>query len=314
MTVVEDVLRYWRVIPLQVATPDLGTMNEIYLVDTEDGRLVLRGHRRRDRAAVEFEHAAMDTARAARVPAPMPLSSATGSRVVAHEGRWWSLLTWMAGNQPERGTHTPEQANAMGAMLGRVHVVLESLPSPAQPPRSAGPTAETVRRAEELLSHIEGLADAGADEAAAHRWLTAQRDWLRRHADDPEPKPGAEQTVHGDYHDANVVFDGDAVSGVLDWDKADSGSPLEELIRATHLSFGLEPQRCRAFVAGYRTVRTAEADELDGAALRYGFRRDRSLWLLDELYRGGNERLRPLLNHRPFEPFEASWESVRHQL
>ena len=314
VTVVEDVLQHWQVIPRQVSRPDLGTMNEIYLVDTEDGRLVLRGHRRPDRAAVEFEHAAMDTARAAQVPAPKPLCSATGDVVVAHERRWWSLLTWMAGDQPARGTHTSEQANAMGAMLGRVHIALESLPSPLPPSRPAEPTAETIRRAGELLSHIEGLTDAGPDEAAAHRWLTSQRDWLRRHADDPEPNRGAQQTIHGDYHDANVVFEADAVSGVIDWDKADSGSPLEELLRAAHLSFSLEPQRCRAFVAGYRTVRTVEVDELDRAARRYAFHRDRSIWLLDELYRAGNERLRPLLNHRPFVPFEVSWESVRHQL
>jgi homoserine kinase type II len=314
MTVVEDVLRHWHVTPREVARPGLGTMNEIYLVDTQEGKLVLRGHRLPDRAAVEFEHAAMGTARAAQVPAPTPLRSTTGDLVVAHERRWWSLLTWMAGDQPERGTHTLRQAKAMGAMLGRVHAALESLPTPAGSPRSAEPTAETVRRTEELLSHIDGLADAGADEAAAHRWLAAQRDWLRLHTDDPEPKPGPEQTVHGDYHDANVVFEGDAVSGVLDWDKADRGSPLEELTRAMHLSFALEPRRCRAFLAGYRTVRPVETDELDGAARRYGFRRDRSIWLFDELYRGGNERLRPLLNDRPFAPFEVSWEAVRHQL
>lgn len=313
VTVVEVVLRHWRVIPRHATRPVLGTMNEVFLVDTDEARFVLRGHRRRDRAAVEFEHAAMEAARAGEVPAPKPLRTPGGDLVVAHEGRWWSLLTWMTGDQPERGSHTPEHADAMGAMLGRVHTALKSLAPPSQP-RSIEPTAETIRRAEELLSHIEGLPDAPADDAAAHRWLSAQRDWLRLHVDDRQPEPDRGQTIHGDYHDANLVFGGDAVSGVLDWDKADKGSPLEELIRAMHLSFGLDPERCRAFVAGYRAQRSVEADELDAAARRYGFHRDRSTWLFDELYRRGNERLRPLLNRRPFVPFELSWEAIREQL
>ena len=314
MTVVEDVLRHWGVTPQEVTRPELGTMNEVFVVDTHQGRLVLRGHRQLDREAVEFEHAVMAAARAGAVPVPMPLAAAGGDAVVVHGGRWWSLLTWIDGDQPERGSHTPAQSAGMGKMLARVHAVLKPLPSASRPRASSKPTIETIRRAEELLSHIEGLPAPGTDEAAAHRWLSAQRDWLRLHVDDPRPEPHDRQTIHGDYHDGNLVFQGDAVAGVLDWEKAENGSPLEELIRAMHLSFSLDADLCYAFVAGYRTQREVGADDLDRAARRYGFNRDRSIWLFDELFRGGNERLRPLLNHRPFLPFEASWEAVRQHL
>jgi homoserine kinase type II len=314
VTDVEDVLRHWSVTPQQVTRPELGTMNEVFVVDTDRGRLVLRGHRQPDREAVEWEHAAMAAARASAVPAPRPLTTADGDVVVERGGRWWSLLIWIHGDQPERGSHTPEQGAGMGEMLARVHAVLKPLQSRSGPRGPSGPTIETIRRAEELLSHIEGLPAPGADEAAAHRWLSGQREWLRLHVDDPRPEPPDHQTIHGDYHDANIVFQGDAVAGVLDWDKVQNGSPLEELIRAMHLSFSLDPDVCRSFVAGYRMQRAVDSADLDRAAQRYGFSRDRSIWLFDELFRGGNERLRPLLNHGPFLPFEASWAALRQHL
>lgn len=153
----------------------------------------------------------------------------------------------------------------------------------------------------------------GEDEVAALSWLDAQRAWLRQHEDEPVPEVVVSQTIHGDYHDANVVFRAGEVAGVIDWDKAEGACPLEEMIRAIHLSFRLHPVRSAAFVAGYRTHASVTAKDLDAAARRYGFHRDRSLWLFDELYRGGNERLRPLLNHGNFVPFESSWDAVRAQ-
>jgi aminoglycoside phosphotransferase (APT) family kinase protein len=110
------------------------------------------------------------------------------------------------------------------------------------------------------------------------------------------------------------VFRADAVVGVLDWERASGGSPPEEVIRAMHLSFLLEPGRSGAFLDGYRSDGTLTLAELDAAALSYGYRRDRSVWLMDELYRQGNERLRPLLNGGPFVPFEVSWAGLRDKL
>jgi len=287
-------------------------MNEIFVVTTDSGRLVLRGHRRADQQAVEFEHAVMEAARTGGLPAPGALRTPAGHRVVGAHGRWWSLLTWIDGEQPDRGRHTLEESASMGEMLARVHTVLKSTQPLTTEPPPVEPTADTTRRADELLAFIERLADPGEDEASAARWLTAQGDWLRSHVDEEPPEPGRpSQMIHGDYHDANVVFRLHAVAGVLDWDKADTGLPLEELVRAMHLSFRLEPQKCHAFVDGYRSRRAASADDLDAAARRYGFHRDRSLWLFDELFRRGNERLRPLLNRGPFVPFEVSWDALR---
>jgi Ser/Thr protein kinase RdoA (MazF antagonist) len=281
-------------------------MNAVYLVETSGGRLTLRGHRKPDREAVEFEHDVMDAVRAAGIPAPAALTTRNGDRTVGQNGRWWSLLVWIEGDQPQRGHHTVEQALSMGEMLGRIHVALTPVPPMSTEAPIVETTVETVARADELLALIEGRPESGDDEASAIRWLRAQRDWLQSHLDDTPPTGGPVQTIHGDYHDANLVFQGGTVVGVLDWDKAIGARPLEEVVRAMHLS-RLNPEQCEAFLRGYGSERHFTAPELDAAAARYGFQRDRSLWLFDELYRQGNERLRQLLNPNPFVPFEAIW-------
>jgi Ser/Thr protein kinase RdoA (MazF antagonist) len=182
---------------------------------------------------------------------------------------------------------------------------------PGQRTPSADTTGETIARIEQLRSLIEGRSELGEDEASALRWLAGQRDWLRASMSDPPPDPAGCQAIHGDYHDANVVFRADAVAGVIDWERAGGGFVAEEIIRAMHLSFRLDSGRSRAFLDGYRSGGTVILAELDAAALSYGYRRDRSVWLMDELYRQGNERLRPLLNTGPFVPFEASWAELR---
>jgi Ser/Thr protein kinase RdoA (MazF antagonist) len=97
-----------------VARPGLGTMSDVWLVDCDRGRLVLRGHRAPDWESVEFEHSVMDVARAGGVPVPLALRIPTGELAVLEDGRWWSLLVWVDGHQPVRGSHSLAQARSMG--------------------------------------------------------------------------------------------------------------------------------------------------------------------------------------------------------
>jgi Ser/Thr protein kinase RdoA (MazF antagonist) len=307
---VRGALMSWRIEPRAVRRTDAGTMNEVFVVDSDDGRLVLRGHRRQERDLVEFEHDVMERARDHGVPAPVSVPTPSGARVARHGGRWWSLLRWIEGTQPERGTHTTAHAEAMGAMLARIHDALGEMRSAARPEDPTAPTAEVVERIDWLILHIEALPDQGPDETAALIWLRGQQGWLRPRAHDAPPDAGHRQVIHGDFHDANVLFAGPEVAGVIDWDTAGLGEPAIEAIRAIHLSFRLAADPCRAFVAGYRSVLDLPDRELARAASSYGFRRDRSVWLFEDLYLHGNERLRPLINRRPFVPFETSWAEV----
>ena len=293
---------------------ELGTMSEVWLVECDDSRLALRGHRAQDWWRVEFEHLVMATARRASIPAPLALRSLDNQVAVRDSGRWWSLLVWIDGHQPERGSHSDSQAESMGQMLSRIHSALAAVPRGPDPSPDLEPTTETIRRIEQLLARVGEVARPGRDEESAQRWLTGQHAWLTSHLSDQRPASVSSQVIHGDYHDANLVFSGNSVAGVLDWERARPGCPVEEVIRAMHLSFRLDHGRSKVFLDGYRSERSLTKAELDAAAWSYGYHRDRSVWFFDELYRRGNDRLRPLLNHGPFIPFWEAWTELRDSL
>ncbi|CAA9217086.1 MAG: hypothetical protein AVDCRST_MAG50-295 [uncultured Acidimicrobiales bacterium] len=294
----------------------LGTMNEVFVVGRtrQSPQLILRGHRHLDPRLVAFEHEVMATALRAGTPAPRSIRTRDGTRFATLEGRHWSLLEWLPGEHAGRGHTTVSQAASMGEALGVVHAGLAALPCDASASDARETTETTVERIGHLLRTLGSLEVKGPDEHAAESWLRGQRAWLEHCGDAPLPERGDSQVIHGDYHDANVLFRGDAISGIIDWDKAGVGSPGGEVIRAIHLSFGLEAHVSRAFLDGYRRHRTMTTEDLDAAAVRYGYGRDRSIWLLDELYTSGNERLRRLVNRQPFLPFARSWDALRTHL
>ncbi len=110
MANVGSVVRHWGISVRSLRRPAAGTMNEIFIVDTDKARFVLCGHRGQEKQMVDFEDDVMERVRDPGIPAPRSLRTRAGQRVVRQDGRWWSLLAWIDGEQPELGQHTLQQA------------------------------------------------------------------------------------------------------------------------------------------------------------------------------------------------------------
>jgi aminoglycoside phosphotransferase (APT) family kinase protein len=75
------------------------------------------------------------------------------------------------------------------------------------------------------LDHWEAILDA--DEVAPQPIIRAAIRWLRAH---PPPPAQKIALVHGDYRTGNFLFDTEGdIHGVLDWEMAHLGDPLEDL-------------------------------------------------------------------------------------
>lgn len=305
-------LRQWGLADDVTVEPTArGTMNDVFIVGRGSPEFVLRGHRHTDPGRIEVEHDVMGAARAAGVPAPRSVATADGSRFVKIAGRYWSLLEWLPGEHADRSAFSPLQALSMGEMLAMIHSAFASLPQIPPEPRPKDTTATTVDRIDGLIRHIERMPILEPTDDCAHSWLRAQRSWLASRVDEHVAPCSDVQVIHGDYHDANLLYRGNEVVGVIDWDKAGSRSASEEAIRCVHFSFGLDIAMSTEFFDGYRSRRPLTNDQLDAAAARCAYERDRSIWMFEELYIHGNERVRPLISERPFTPFEVSWSRVR---
>jgi hypothetical protein len=68
---------------------------------------------------------------------------------------------------------------------------------------------------------------------------------------------------------------------------------------------------CQACLDGYRALLPLSHDELDLLIYCYGWMRAQNLWLYEELYIEGNERVRRFLPDGPFIPISEKWERIK---
>ena len=295
----------------EVTRTPMGSMNETYFA----GRYVLRRHRSTDVSRLRWEALVIEHVRQRGVSAPGLVPARDGRIVVERSDGLWSLFERADGSHIRRGEMGEDAAHRMGASLADVHVALEDLPAGRSAPALSS-TEAAVRESVRLLdAAVEAVDDDVAAARATRSWLRGFAAWHGRTGACAAPVRTATQVVHGDFQDTNVLFIGDQVAAVVDWEKAEARMAVEEILRAMHLSFDLEPRLCGAFVAGYRSRCGLSIEELDVGARLYGFERDRSTWILEELHLRGNERVRSTVETMTdFVPFHERWADVRTAL
>ena len=243
-----------------------GSVNSNYRVDTDAGPLFLRVNEGKSEAEVRYELAVIDHLRRAGVATPRPMVARDGRRFAAHHGALVSVFEWAPGRILTRAELRPAHTAQVGAALARLHLAGADFPDP-------WPGRYTF---EAVVARLESLAD-GRDPAvrAALPALREEAAWLpaRRRAD----LPGG--LIHQDLFRDNVLFEGDRLAAVLDFEQACAGSYCYDLAVCL-LDWCFDEAfvfpRARALIDGYVAVRRpAEAElaslfvEARAAALRF---------------------------------------------
>src|SRR5258708_3982317 len=164
----------------------------------------------RDNAA---EAAAMVAARAAGVPAPELYDH--GAEAFG-PGQAYLLMERLDGETiPRRllrddayAAVRPRLARRLGEVLARIHEV--------------DPDCVPGLPRVDALSQAIGLYQDFAEPRPA---LEIGLRWLARH----RPPPSAESLVHGDFRTGNLIVGEDGLRGVLDWELAHRGDPMQDL-------------------------------------------------------------------------------------
>lgn len=293
---------------VSVTLPETGSMNDTWLVKHEGGRNVFRLHRRTNRDAVKFEHSVLEWVRTRGVPVPDVLPTAPGERLLERDGGFFTVYSWAPGVQLERDAINSRQAEQMGATLARIHNALSTMPFvPISKPAEAK-TDAVLDRIHVLCDVIRERADAADHQGALiHLWSRAK--WLESSVlAAPADNAGPAQLVHGDYQHTNLFFDGDQVSSVIDWDKSRPEPPSLEVVRAMHYGLGVDPDRCAAFIDGYRRDREMPVETLLAAARIWGYHDAHNLWAFEQCYLRQDPRALRRFEPEPFVPFTTLWE------
>lgn len=112
----------------------------------------------------------------------------------------------------------PLIARQKAEILARIHAFdLDRLPSLDRPPAPADSAAHEIARWERTM-RADSLEPQPVLELAFH--------WLKRHL---PPPPERLALVHGDYRTGNFLYDASGITGILDWEMAHVGDPIEDL-------------------------------------------------------------------------------------
>ncbi|RKE20251.1 phosphotransferase enzyme family protein [Streptomyces sp. TLI_171] len=317
-TAVAGVLRAYRTAPPTAVTPVAeGLLNRGYRIATADGDWFLKCYVDRataGRPAITAQHRATTALAALGLPVPAPLANRDGRTVTTHGGRLFALYPWVAGGHRHGTELDPVRCGELGGLLGALHGALARVCPPLRQPD--GVLAAEVEETERIIAELRALARAHRPRSAFDRLaedrLTERLDLLATHR---HRRPGptvAPRTgwTHGDFHGLNVLYRGDAVTAVLDWDKLAPHPVAEEAVRAATLLFNdratgvLDLVRVRHWTRAYRATGAADAEQVARAVHRVWWERLNDLWMLQWRYQRRDHRADPLF---PASAGQLAW-------
>lgn len=194
-----------------------GFVNDNWVVETARGRYFLKRrhpHLRRP-DLIRAQHDLMAWLRQANFPVPAIVPTVSGETFLALDGEFCEIHEYIEGRpyDHDRPAHLEEAA----VTLGRYHTCVQGFASQALRDLGAlyGPTI--------LRTTLTDLSEAwGLDRKPDLAQMAGQ---LEAHALDLATRLAGHSVlphlvIHGDYYGGNLLFDGDRIVGVVDYDKA----------------------------------------------------------------------------------------------
>lgn len=249
--------RTFDVAPECVERAERGRLHDTYFVDA-DGTT----------AVVQFVSEREDAAHSLRVgtncyrlfrDTPVPVPDVLSDGVETYDGREYAVVERQPGASAE-GEVTPARMRAAGRVLGRIHACEATFDVPGRL-RFEGdePVVDSAFQPNyrawllgELDHNLATLREAGFEAVDA---ITALFD------DEGDRLPISVEPVlcHDDFSPENVVFTGDEVTGVLDFDRAYAGHDARDVVKAVNAAWLDDPAadwpHRESFYEGYRSVR-----------------------------------------------------------
>jgi homoserine kinase type II len=290
---VPTVLRAWGFEAPEppVAVPG-GTLNWNFDVQTASGRFFLRCYRSNlESDRIAGEHRLLEWVETRGIPVAVPIRTVSGEELLLQGDERWALFPWMDGVNLERGRLSTAQATALGEMHGRVQAVLA-----AHPESDAACLSMRWDKAQSI-DLLNRLVAAGR-ERGVEAWITDGIERQRQLLKDTDIAPPERfsslpcQLIHGDFHDQQVLFDGDHIRAVVDWEIWHTDPRAWEVVRSLAFSKLLDSPLLDDYLAGYREHIQLTEDEVQLALSLWFQGRLVGLWVWWAYVMEGNERVK----------------------
>lgn len=282
--------------PERVQPEPRGRVNTSYHLWIGGERWFLRLAEASDEAAARFEAEVQRYLFQARFPVPRLVATADGQPFALVAGKPAMLFAYAPGEEAPREAVDAARCRRVGEQLGRLHEL------------SAGFTLERANPygPATLAAWLAALGDGGADPE-----VRAALPRLREEVEAAARLPGAPRGLcHGDLFPDNVLWLGDRIGYLLDWEMACTEAFAWDLAVAVDAwcwtGAGHDRARAVALLEGYRSRRKLEPETV--AALHPYARLQAARWALGRLraFPGG----RPAGGHVVWK----DWRTYRDRL
>ncbi len=241
-----------------------GAINETAFVETSVGRFVLRRNRRyAGLQSILTRHRLLAWLRQRGFPAPRVLASRSGDTIVVLGDKVYELSVFIIGDEfdPAR----PRQLSDIGRVLASYHRAVIDFPDPPPPPPPRYLPSGLSSLTERLITR-----DLLGDLMTPLHWYEQRIASLRRQLSDEAYAALPHLLIHGDIHRDNLIFRGDAVAALIDYDQIGIDARLVDLADAlVDMAVGAPPpnwpmwgvyrapldlERARLFLAAYNAI------------------------------------------------------------
>jgi homoserine kinase type II len=238
---------------------EAGSVNSNFRIVTSDGRALFgRLNEEQNASGAERELELLEALSYAGVKVGKPLRRRTGGFLAEHAGKPFAIFPWVPGASLCKKLVTAEHCRKIGAALAQVHQA--GVEAGRLGPGRFQPTDMLDRL--EFVERESGRPDLLQDVAkvrALYAHYAPRRDATLPYG-----------VVHGDLFRDNVLWSGDEIAALLDFESVFHG-PLSYDLAVTILAWcygdAFEPVLVRAMASGYREVRPFERDEVASFSL-----------------------------------------------
>lgn len=190
-----------------------GAVNETAFINTSSGRFVVRrNHRRLGESAQRYRHALINWLNERDFATPPLLTTRAGDTLLELDGRFYEIMVYVTGKDydPER----PRQLASIGATLAQYHRLVQDFPAPDESSLHRYSAQNSMALIEKLLER-----DIMGELYEPLTWYAQRVSQLRVTLPDTVYARLPHLLIHGDIHRDNLLFEGNEVVALLDYDQ-----------------------------------------------------------------------------------------------
>lgn len=283
-----------------------GVGSQNHVLETENNKYFLKSYRKTDEEKVKIIHRAINFFYENQIPAIKPIKQTNGDDYFVHEEQLFALFPFENGHTVTRQSLNIDQSKSLGEVLAKMNLatqngIPEEFNSLIKPVKDLNTRKDKVEKVKE---HILGLTNPDEFDRYVLKLIDLKQELINKHWEEySKISLPINCLIHGDFHCQNVLFEGDFVKHILDFDNARCDSREEELVRCMNLTFfeyNFEEKNfesARAFLETYNNLYPITFDNFVKANKLFYFGQFRSVWAEEWYYFNNNLRVKPIIEN-----------------